>query len=200
MKYWAYVNNEILGPFEKDKLLELPAFTPSLLVCPQTPVGEKTEDWKEASTYPELAALIGSGSGLAGGKTSAPAPEPAPAAAPEPAAHRDVVQPGPAITSFKPLKAASIDPMAPVEHKLGGVEISVNRLGKPGGAEPAPAPAAQGASQPAASAFDPISLSTIVRRAETLSGQEQAAEGIAKEPPKAFSDAATAARITSRSA
>ena len=43
MKYWAYVNNEILGPFEKEKLLELPSFTPSLLICPQTPVGEKTE-------------------------------------------------------------------------------------------------------------------------------------------------------------
>src|SRR3989338_10718966 len=62
MKYWAYVNNEILGPFEKGKLLELPSFSPSLLVCPQTPVGEKTEDWKEASTYPELSALIGQGS------------------------------------------------------------------------------------------------------------------------------------------
>ena len=186
MKYWAYVNNEILGPFEKDKLLELPAFTPSLLVCPQTPVGEKTEDWKEASTYPELAALIGSGAGLGAPKAAAPAPAAAPAQEQQ---HRDVVQPGPAITTFKPLKAASIDPMAPAEHKLGGVEISVNRLGKPGGAEPAPAPAAQ----PAASAFDPISLSTIVRRAETLSGQEQPQDGIAKEPPKSFSDTAASA-------
>lgn len=177
MKYWAYVNNEILGPFEKDKLLELPSFSPSLLVCPQTPVGEKTEDWKETSTYPELAALIGAGAG----KASAPAPQPAPAPAQE-SAPRDVVEPGPAITTFKPLKAASIEPMAPAEHNLGGVEIAVNRLGKAGG-ETAPA-----AAQPAPSAFDPISLSTIVRRTETLSGQEQAADGIAKEPPKAFGD------------
>ncbi len=174
MKYWAYVNNEILGPFEKDKLLELPSFSPSLLVCPQTPVGEKTEDWKETSTYPELAALIGAGAG----KASGPAPQPAPAPAQE-SAPRDVVEPGPAITTFKPLKAASIEPMAPAEHKLGGVEIAVNRLGKAGG-EAAPA------AQPAPSAFDPISLSTIVRRTENI--QDAAADGIAKEPPKAFGE------------
>ncbi|MBI4801266.1 MAG: hypothetical protein HY796_01965 [Elusimicrobia bacterium] len=60
MKYWAYVNNEILGPYEKDKLFELPVFSPSTLICPQTPIGEKTEDWKEASTYPEIAALLNS--------------------------------------------------------------------------------------------------------------------------------------------
>ena len=59
MKYWAYINNEILGPFEKEKLLELPNFNASSLICPQTPVGEKTGDWKEASTYPEIAAMIG---------------------------------------------------------------------------------------------------------------------------------------------
>jgi len=58
MKYWAYINNEILGPYEKEKLLELPVFSASILICPQTPVGEKTGDWKEASTYPEIAALI----------------------------------------------------------------------------------------------------------------------------------------------
>ena len=182
MKYWAYVNNEILGPFEKEKLLELPAFSPSLLVCPQTPVGEKTEDWKETSTYPELAALIGAGANKA--SSPAPAPQPAPAPAQE-SAPRDVVEPGPAITTFKPLKAASIDPIAPAEHKLGGVEISVNRLGKAGG------DAAPAAAQPAPSAFDPISLSTIVRRTENI--QEAAGDGIAKEPPKAFGEISPAA-------
>ena len=182
MKYWAYVNNEILGPFEKEKLLELPAFSPSLLVCPQTPVGEKTEDWKETSTYPELAALIGAGANKA--SSPAPAPQPAPSPAQE-SAPRDVVEPGPALTTFKPLKAASIDPIAPAEHKLGGVEISVNRLGKAGG------DAAPAAAQPAPSAFDPISLSTIVRRTENI--QEAAGDGIAKEPPKAFGEISPAA-------
>ena len=92
MKYWAYVKNEILGPFEKEKLLELPEFASSLLICPQTPVGEKTEDWKEASAYPEIATLLGGQGGAAAseppaippaaviGETSAAAPleEPAP--------------------------------------------------------------------------------------------------------------------------
>src|SRR3989338_5470535 len=102
MKYWAYVNNEILGPFEKGKLLELPSFSPSLLVCPQTPVGEKTEDWKEASTYPELSALIGQGSMPHPPPSPEPSPppppaEPAPAPAPEPAA--------------KPLESHSFKPL-----------------------------------------------------------------------------------------
>ncbi len=164
MKYWAYVNNEILGPFEKDKLLELPAFSPSLLVCPQTPVGEKTEDWKEAATYPEISALIASGSGMAP-KPDASAPAPAPAPAAEPV-HRDIVEPAPAITNFKPLTASSIDPVAP-EHRAGGVDIPAHHLGKAGG-DAAPAPAAQ-----AASAFDPLTLSSISRKAEEMPGIER---------------------------
>ncbi len=58
MKYWAYINNEILGPYEKEELIKLPQFTNSTLLCPQSPVGEKTEDWKEAASFPEISALI----------------------------------------------------------------------------------------------------------------------------------------------
>ncbi|MDQ7774332.1 MAG: hypothetical protein RDU13_12535 [Elusimicrobiales bacterium] len=94
MKYWAYVKNEILGPFEKEKLAELPDFSPSLLICPQTPVGEKTEDWKEASSYPEIAAMLGGRGGAAApaassmppasalGEPSGLSPAPSPAASP----------------------------------------------------------------------------------------------------------------------
>jgi hypothetical protein len=60
MKYWAYINNEILGPYAKDKLFEIPNFNPTTLICPQTPVGEKTEDWKESATYPEISAMLNS--------------------------------------------------------------------------------------------------------------------------------------------
>ncbi|MCG2726343.1 MAG: hypothetical protein L6420_08875 [Elusimicrobia bacterium] len=60
MKYWAYINNEILGPYEKDKLFEISDFNPTTLICPQTPVGEKTEDWKEAAAYPEISAVLNS--------------------------------------------------------------------------------------------------------------------------------------------
>lgn len=200
MKYWAYVNNEILGPFEKGKLLELPSFSPSLLVCPQTPVGEKTEDWKEASTYPELSALIGQGSmahAPSSPETFAPpaSAQPAPVPAPEPAA-----KPESHSLSFKPLTASkSLDPVPPAEHAPAGINIASNRLGKAGGEH---TQAAQ--SQQSSSAFDPISLSRIERRSESLSGQNQpgpdalphqdssaaAAEGIALEPPRAFSQPA----------
>lgn len=202
MKYWAYVNNEILGPFEKDKLRELPSFSASMLVCPQTPVGEKTEDWKEASTYPELSA----------GGAAQPAPAPAPAVfQPEPAAqepaHRSAFQPEslsaqeparqsfpqPAIETpnltFKPLRAAqSIDPMPPPAHTDGMADITVNRLGG-GSAAPAsaPLPVAQ-----SSAGFDPISLSQIVRRTETID-QEAPAGGLSLEPRSAQFEPAPAA-------
>ncbi len=204
MKYWAYVNNEILGPFEKGKLLELPSFSPSLLVCPQTPVGEKTEDWKEASAYPELSALIGQGSIsrapaaaadvlTVAPETFAPPPstQPAAAPAPEPLAKSESHS-----LSFKPLTASKpLDPVPPTEHAPSGINIASNRLGKAGGEH---TQAAQ--SQQSSSAFDPISLSRIERRSESLSAQSQPApdaqpyndssgatpEGIALEPQRAF--------------
>ena len=90
MKYWAYINNEILGPYEKEKLFELPVFTAATLICPQTPVGEKTQDWKEASTYPEVAALLNvSGAAAAPAAGSSPAPMPKPGTVgPEPKSER----------------------------------------------------------------------------------------------------------------
>ncbi|MEK7721442.1 MAG: hypothetical protein AAB359_03535, partial [Elusimicrobiota bacterium] len=156
MKYWAYVNNEILGPFEKGKLLELPSFSPSLLVCPQTPVGEKTEDWKEASTYPELSALIGQG-------TLAPAaafPETAPAARVKETAIPATEPPNPLFTeapslSFKPLTTAQpVEPIPPTERLPGMTNIAVNRLGK-AGAEPAVAQPYQAAAAAEGITLDP---------------------------------------------
>lgn len=60
MKYWAYVNNEILGPYNKEQLFDIQDFSPATLLCPQTPAGEKTEDWQEAANYPEVAAFLNS--------------------------------------------------------------------------------------------------------------------------------------------
>jgi len=81
MKYWAYMNQEILGPFEKEKLLELPGFEASSLICPQTAVGEKTEDWKEASTYPEIAPMFNSPAPPAPSASSGNSPHAEPATA-----------------------------------------------------------------------------------------------------------------------
>ncbi|MDA8132721.1 MAG: hypothetical protein M0011_14550 [Elusimicrobia bacterium] len=196
MKYWAYVNNEILGPFEKEQLRELPAFSPSLLVCPQTPVGEKTADWKEVSTYPELSG----GASAPAVEAPAPAPAPAPglAAQPEPA-KKAFAEPAiePVNLSFKPLGGGkSVDPTPPPSHAAGLGNIEIAHFGRPASGQPASAPQplparepvqeqAQGPAQQSSSAFDPISLSQIVRRTETISGQEAPAsrnEDIALEP------------------
>lgn len=174
MKYWAYVNNEILGPFEKEQLRELPSFSPTLLVCPQTPVGEKTEDWKEVAAYPELSAP---GGNQAPAPQAAPLPAPQPSPSPEPAAQSF---PQPAIEAaplaFKPLGGAkALEPVPPPSHATGIAEIAVSHFG-PAQENPAPAQTSSG--------FDPISLSQIARRGETISAQEQPrpAENLQLEP------------------
>lgn len=184
MKYWAYVNNEILGPYEKEKLFELPVFSPSTLICPQTPVGEKTEDWKEASTYPEIAAMLGSGAGMAPKKAAAPAPEPGPKLQLEP-----VVAPKPSLERATPvfnsdepkIKLKSLSPskieQAPPLNAPGGINIGVKSLGHPGEQPQEPA-RVSGAN------FDPLTLTQIGRRAD------QASEPKAKAPePEMFKPA-----------
>lgn len=65
MKYWAYMNNKVCGPFEKEKLAELPSFSLTAMLCPDAPGGAQANDWKAASAYPEVLAMFG----------AAPAPE-----------------------------------------------------------------------------------------------------------------------------
>ncbi len=59
MKYWAYINNAVCGPFEKEKLAELSAFSLVTLLCPDTPGGARADGWKAASTFPEVLAVFG---------------------------------------------------------------------------------------------------------------------------------------------
>ncbi len=65
MKYWAYLNNKVCGPYEKEKLAELPNFSLALALCPDAPGGAQANDWKPASAFPEVLAMFG----------TAPAPE-----------------------------------------------------------------------------------------------------------------------------
>jgi hypothetical protein len=55
MKYWAYINDEIKGPLEKEEIMKLEGFNASTLICPQSPLEEETKEWKEASSFPEFA-------------------------------------------------------------------------------------------------------------------------------------------------
>lgn len=70
MRYWAYMNNQVLGPFEKEKLPGIPGFNAASLICPETASDGGAVSWKAASACPEVAAVL--------------APAPAPAAAPRP--------------------------------------------------------------------------------------------------------------------
>lgn len=58
MRYWVYINNEILGPFEKNKLAGIAGFSLNTLVCVETPAGEKTGDWQQAAMVPEISAAL----------------------------------------------------------------------------------------------------------------------------------------------
>jgi hypothetical protein len=72
MRYWAYINNEVRGPFEKDKLAGLPAFSRASLICPEAQAGKQGNDWKEAGSFPEVLAALE--------PAAAPAQSPKPAA------------------------------------------------------------------------------------------------------------------------
>lgn len=72
MRYWACIDNKVLGPFEAGALPAVPDFKLSTLLCPETAAGGETGAWKEASAYPEVLA--------------AQKPAPAPAQPPRPAA------------------------------------------------------------------------------------------------------------------
>jgi len=70
MKYWAYINNAVCGPFEKEKLAELPNFSLASMLCPDAEGGGDANAWKAASAFPEVLAVFG------------PAPAPAQPAGP----------------------------------------------------------------------------------------------------------------------
>ncbi len=65
MKYWAYINNVVCGPYPKEKLAEIPSFSLASLLCPDAPGGAQADGWKAASAFPEVLSLFG----------TAPAPE-----------------------------------------------------------------------------------------------------------------------------
>ncbi|MEI7481187.1 MAG: hypothetical protein WCK75_02440 [Elusimicrobiota bacterium] len=170
MKYWAYINNEILGPYEKEKLLELPVFRATTLICPQTPVGTTTEDWKEASVYPEIAAMLGTAvtpaaeqfkpdTGIPGSEVKSEHSQPVfNAEMPE--------------SRLKPLSLHSIDQTPPeAAPHIDGADFQVNHLSgeknqqETGGQQPAPSFTS--------SNFDPMSISQIDNRAEGFDTHRQ---------------------------
>lgn len=72
MRYWAYMNNQVAGPFETEKLPGVPGFTLATLICPETPAAGEAPGWKAPSAYPEVLAVFSA--------APAPAQPPRPAA------------------------------------------------------------------------------------------------------------------------
>jgi len=191
------MNNEILGPFEKEKLFELPGFEASSLICPQTPVGEKTEDWKEASTYPEVALMFNPPATSTPGapgiqapvKEQTPSPIPAadsplkaeqagvtPPPALGPAGPDKVGQAGGWVTGgtetpeeikFKPIAASSLEPAAPPPSPEN-IGIEVNRFGALKGDGKIEHPVTELA-RSAAAGFDSLSISQVRKKIFSIS-------------------------------
>ncbi len=166
MKYWAYINNEILGPYEKEKLFELPVFRASTLICPQTPVGATTEDWKEASTYPEIAAMLGT-SGTPAAEQLKPDTGIPQSEHSQPVFNAEMPE-----SKLKPLSLHSIEQTPPeAAPHMEGANFEVNQLGgeknrqKTGEAQPAPSFTS--------SNFDPMSISQIDNRTEGFNTHRQ---------------------------
>lgn len=52
MKYWVYLNNEVIGPFDEEKLSEVTGITPETMVCPENISEENKPKWKPYGSIP----------------------------------------------------------------------------------------------------------------------------------------------------
>lgn len=89
MRYWAYINNEVKGPFETEKLAAQAGFGPSSVVCPEDKAAGQNPGWKEASGYPDLLAALNPGAAPAPADVPPPLPAAAPKAEPAPAPRQE---------------------------------------------------------------------------------------------------------------
>jgi len=183
MKYWAYVNNEILGPFEKEKLFEIPDFSPSTLLCPQSPAGESTQDWQEAASFPEIAAMLNSPSMPASGGKGETKPKTA-----DPGNGKES-EAGKPKEKSEPPKEAKIQPsqeQAPKDEKGAGKlepkPLSPTPL-TPSAANP-PAPAS--ADNFSVNQLRPLKEEEEKKESPGVSPPQENAEAIEKEPPAPF--------------
>lgn len=137
MRYWAYIDKKVCGPFEQEKLAGLPDFGPALLLCPDIPGGAQADAWKEASAYPEVLTAV----------SAAPAPaQPARPAAENPIGltMRGSLIGEPVTESPAPAPARPAQPAAesPLLMTMRGTLIEEPGVGEPVKAPPAASPAA----------------------------------------------------------
>ncbi|MBI4056269.1 MAG: hypothetical protein HY399_01830 [Elusimicrobia bacterium] len=58
MRYWAFINNKVLGPFEKEKIKEIPGLGTNTLLCPEGHRGDQSGDWQPANMIPDISSLF----------------------------------------------------------------------------------------------------------------------------------------------
>lgn len=54
MRYWVYINDKVDGPYEEDKLVTLPGFTPDTLICAEEIAAGGSQEWVKASSIFEF--------------------------------------------------------------------------------------------------------------------------------------------------
>ncbi len=54
MKYWVYINDKVDGPYDGEKLVSVPGFTPETLICSEESASNGSQDWVKASSVFEF--------------------------------------------------------------------------------------------------------------------------------------------------
>lgn len=49
MRYWVYINDKVEGPYEEDKLVTVPGFSPDTLICSEEVQAGGEQEWVKAS-------------------------------------------------------------------------------------------------------------------------------------------------------
>lgn len=126
MRYWVHINNQVQGPFDKEKLASTPGFTLASMAYPEAPAGGEPPAWKAASAYPELLAAL------------TPSPSPAPAPAP----NRPVPAESPLALTMRGSLVGdpAFDAPLPAPQAAGPVLVKTGTL-EPAAETPAPVPA-----------------------------------------------------------
>lgn len=65
MRYFVYMNAKVLGPVEKEKLRELPNFSPKTLICVEREGEGRSKAWTMAGTVAELSSFFAAVPGAA---------------------------------------------------------------------------------------------------------------------------------------
>ena|GEM_PF-4228421 len=100
MKYWAYIDNEIKGPFDREELPGVAGYSAETLLCPESTVDGEPQEWQFAS------ALFADSSAM-------PAQPDEAAQAYEPAA--EGAQPQPSLRELEQAYAEAVSPPAAAE-------------------------------------------------------------------------------------